>query len=61
MELPGIDDFECDKACGPDALEIWELQGFELEPEAELAANHINARIFQVVGAWAARQEAEST
>ena len=60
LKLPGIGDFDRDRACGPDALEIWEHQGLEFEPEADLAAKHINARIFQLVGAWAERQEAGS-
>ena len=61
LELPGIEDLERDRASGPDELEIWEHQGFEFEPEADLAAKHINARIFQLVGAWAERQEAGCT
>lgn len=58
LALPGIGDFEGYRACGPDALEIWEHQGFEFEPEVDLAAKHINTLIFQLVGTWAERQAA---
>ncbi len=35
LELPEIDEFDGDKACGPDALEIWEYRGFEVGPAAD--------------------------
>lgn len=56
LELPGIDDLDSDKACGPDALEIWEYQGFEIGPAADLDAEHINAHIYYFVGTWAELQ-----
>ena len=61
LELPGIDNLDSDKACGPDALEIWEYQGFEIGPAADLDAERINARIYYFVGAWAEWQESGGT
>ena len=57
LELPGVDDLDANKACGPDALELWEYQGFEIGPAADLAAENINARIYYFVGVWVERQE----
>lgn len=57
LELPRIDDFDRDTASGPDALEIWHYEGFEIGQAADLAAERINARIYSFVGAWAERQK----
>ena len=56
LELPGIDDLDRDRACGPDALEIWNYKGFEIGQAADLSAERINAHIYYFVGAWAERQ-----
>lgn len=56
LELPGIDDFDREKACGPDALEIWNHEGFEIGQATDLSAERINAHIYYFVGAWAERQ-----
>ena len=56
LELPGIDDLDGEKACGPDALEIWNHEGFEIGQAADLSAERINAHIYFFVGAWAERQ-----
>ena len=61
LKLPGVDEVDSNKACGPDALEIWDHQGFEIGPEADLSAERVNARIYYFVGAWAERQEAKRT
>lgn len=56
LELPGIDELDGDKACGPDALEIWEYRGFEIGPAADRDAEQIHARIHYFVGTWAERR-----
>ena len=56
LELPGIDELNGDKACGPNALELWEYRGFEIGPGADRDAERINAVIYYSVGAWAERQ-----
>ena len=54
LELPGVDELEREKACGPEALEVWDFR----HPQNGLAGDHvaerINTLIYRFVGTWAA-------
>lgn len=61
LELPEVDELDRDKACGPDALEVWDFRHPQDGLAGDDAAARINVLIYCLVGTWAGREGAGRT
>ena len=59
LKLPGADEVEREKACGPDALEVWDFRHPQDGLAGDDAAERINTLIYRFVGTWAGQQGSE--
>ena len=56
LELPEVDAFDSDKACGPDVLEIWDFRCPQDGLAGDDAAERINVLTYYFVWTWADRE-----